>query len=215
MALKKVIQPDYREGVDRKLLKILRDRFLLVNQRRLDRTQEALPTRHQSTLGLLPLFFQVNHPLLPGYSAQDTPRGVANYEPDKALLQSAQRFSRTFKYKIEKRRQPDILALFMMGSVGTIAQSESSDIDIWLCYRPGLNEAEKKSLLRKAELVTGWADSTGLEVHFFLMDADHFRDYQQTSVDKESSGSAQHFLLLDEFFESFDAFFQLFHRGAE
>ena len=202
MGLKKVIEPDYREGVDRKLLKVLRDRFLLVNQRRLDRTQEALPTRHQTTLDLLPLFFQVNHPLLPGYSARDTPRGVANYEPNKTLLQSAQRFSRTFKYKTEKRRQPDILSLFMMGSVGTIAQSESSDIDIWLCHRPGLNETEKKSLLHKAELITEWADSTGLEVHFFLMDADHFRHYQQTSVDKESSGSAQHFLLLDEFYRT-------------
>lgn len=202
MALKKVIQPDYRDGVDRKLLKILRDRFLLVNQRRLSRTQLALPIRHETTLDLLPLFFQVNHPLLPGYSARDTPRGVANYEPDKALLKSAQRFSRTFKYKSESRRQPDILSLFMMGSVGTIAQSENSDIDIWLCHRPGLNETEKKSLLHKADLITEWADSAGLEVHFFLMDADHFRTSKQTRVDKESSGSAQHFLLLDEFYRT-------------
>ncbi len=202
MSLKKIIQPDYRDGVDRKLLKVLRDRFLLVNKRRLDRTQEALPTRHQTTLDLLPLFFQVNHPLLPGYSARDTPRGVANYEPDKTLLKSAQRFSRTFKYKTEKRRQPDILSLFMMGSVGTIAQSESSDIDIWLCHRPGLSEVEKKSLLKKAELITEWADTAGLEIHFFLMDADHFRHYKQTGVDKESSGSAQHFLLLDEFYRT-------------
>ena len=202
MALKKVIQPDYREGVDRKLLKVLRDRFLLVNQRRLDRTQEALPTRHQATLDLLPLFFQVNHPLLPGYSARDTPRGLANYEPDKVLLKSAQRFSRTFKYKAEKRRQPDILSLFMMGSVGTIAQSESSDIDIWLCHRSGLTDIEKKSLLSKAELITAWADSAGLEIHFFLMDANHFRHYKHAGVDKESSGSAQHFLLLDEFYRT-------------
>lgn len=202
MGLKKVIAPDYREGVDRKQLKLIRDRFLLVNQRRLERTQQALPTRHQTTLDLLPLFFQVNHPLLPGYISHQTPRGVANYMPDKTVLQTAQRYSRTFRYKEEKRLQPDILSLFMMGSIGTIAQSESSDIDIWLCHRSGLTVEERAALLRKAELVTEWADSVGLEIHFFLMDADHFRHQQQSSVDKESSGSAQHFLLLDEFYRT-------------
>ena len=202
MGLKKVIQPDYREGVDRKQLNILRDRFLLINQRRLERTQQALPLRHQTTLDLLPLFFQVNHPLLPGYVSRDTPRGVANYTPDKLVLQVAQRFSKTFKYKSEKRLKPDILSLFMMGSIGTIAQSESSDIDIWLCHRSGLSKGQLALLQRKADLITEWADAGGLEVHFFLMDANHFKQRQTGGVDKESSGSAQHFLLLDEFYRT-------------
>ncbi len=202
MGLKKVIQPDYREGVDRKQLNILRDRFLLINQRRLERTQQALSLRHQATLDLLPLFFQVNHPLLPGYVSRDTPRGVANYVPEKLVFQAAQRFSKTFKYKPEKRLKPDILSLFMMGSIGTIAQSESSDIDIWLCHRSGLSNDQLALLQRKADLITEWADAGGLEVHFFLMDANHFRQRQTGGVDKESSGSAQHFLLLDEFYRT-------------
>ncbi|UZE96457.1 class I adenylate cyclase [Alkalimarinus alittae] len=202
MGLKKVIQPDYREGVDRKLLNIIRDRFLLINQRRLERTQQALPLRHQATLDLLPLFFQVNHPLLPGYVSRDTPRSVANYVPDKLILRAAQGFSKTFKYKAEKRLRPDILSLFMMGSIGTIAQSEGSDIDIWLCHRSGLNKNEFALLRRKADLITEWADELGLEIHFFLMDANHFRQRQLGGVDKESSGSAQHFLLLDEFYRT-------------
>lgn len=202
MGLKKVIQPDYREGVDRKQLNTVRDRFLLVNQRRLERTQQALPLRHQSTLDQLPLLFQVNHPLLPGYVSRDTPRGVANYTPDKQTLRDAQRFSKTFKYKPEKRLRPDILSIFMMGSIGSIAQSEVSDIDIWLCHRPELSADELTLIQRKADLITEWADTAGLEIHFFLMDANHFRDQKQGGVDKESSGSAQHYLLLDEFYRT-------------
>ncbi|WP_250655662.1 class I adenylate cyclase [Alkalimarinus coralli] len=202
MGLKKVIQPDYREGVDRKQLNILRDRFLKVNQSRLERTQQALPLRHQTTLDLLALFFQVNHPLLPGYVSRDTPRGVANYVPDKRVLQAARRFSKTFKYKSEKRLRPDIVSLFMMGSIGTIAQSEVSDIDIWLCHRSGLGEDALRLLQRKADLITEWADAAGLEIHFFLMDSNHFRHRKVAAVDKESSGSAQHFLLLDEFYRT-------------
>lgn len=203
MAVPQQIQPAYREGVDRKQLKQIRDRFLALNQTRIARTVEGLPTRHRDTLGLIPLFFHVNHPLLPGYASANAPYGVANYAPEKDILTIAQRFSRTFRFKSEKRRKPDILSLFLMGSTGTIAHSEKSDLDFWLCYRPDLNREALALLRQKADAVSAWAEENGLEVHFFLMNADRFRKgLPQSAVDKESSGTAQHFLLLDEFYRT-------------
>lgn len=67
------IRPDLDQGIDRKELSKLRARFLKINQGRLDRAMEGLSTRQQQVLTLLPLFFHVNHPLLPGYVSGATP----------------------------------------------------------------------------------------------------------------------------------------------
>ena len=73
------IRPDLDEGIDRKVLSQLRARFLKLNEGRLGRALEGLSTRQQSVLTLLPLFFHVNHPLLPGYVSSSTPAGLSNF----------------------------------------------------------------------------------------------------------------------------------------
>lgn len=93
------IRPDLDEGIDRKVLSQLRTRFLKLNAGRLGRALEGLSTRQQGVLTLLPLFFHVNHPLLPGYVSGSTPAGLSNYEPDATTLAEAQRLTRSFSYK--------------------------------------------------------------------------------------------------------------------
>jgi adenylate cyclase class 1 len=90
------IRPDLDEGIDRKVLAQLRSRFLALSKSRLARAYEGLSTRQQSVLSLLPLFFHVNHPLLPGYVSGSTPAGVSYYEPDAQALAEAQRLTRSF-----------------------------------------------------------------------------------------------------------------------
>ncbi len=67
MSRNQEIRPDIDDGIDRKVLAQLRARFLKVNSGRLARAMQALSTRQQLVLKLLPLLFHVNHPLLPGY----------------------------------------------------------------------------------------------------------------------------------------------------
>ncbi|MGH8486166.1 MAG: hypothetical protein ACRESP_17365, partial [Pseudomonas sp.] len=80
------IRPDLDEGIDRKVLSQLRTRFLTLNHGRLERAMEGLSSRQQLVLTLLPLFFHVNHPLLPGYVSGTTPAGISHFEPDPRLL---------------------------------------------------------------------------------------------------------------------------------
>ena len=87
------IRPDIDDGIDRKVLTQLRARFLQINQGRLQRAMEALSTRQQLVLKLLPLLLHVNHPLLPGYVSGATPAGLSNYEPDPQALAEAQRLT--------------------------------------------------------------------------------------------------------------------------
>lgn len=200
---KRIIKVDYSDGVDRKLLRQIRDRFLLVNQRRLDRTYESLASRQADILRLLPLLYQVNHPLLPGYVSREAPYGVSGYVADKTVLSIAAGFSRTFRFKQDRRHKPQIQSLFIMGSSGTLAHSEASDVDAWLCIDPSLNLEQEQILAAKARKIDDWANKEGLELHTFVMCAERFkRGHAAPAMDKESSGSAQHFLLLDEFYRT-------------
>jgi adenylate cyclase class 1 len=198
------IRPDLDEGIDRKVLSQLRNRFLTLNAGRLSRAMDGLSTRQQGVLTLLPLFFHVNHPLLPGYVSGSTPAGVSSYEPEAQVLSEAQRLTRSFSYKPRRGAQPDpIHGIFLMGSLGSLAQAEQSDMDVWICHEPGLSPEDIAELRRKCTALETWAATQGAEVHFFLIDPQRFaigdRDAQLSS---EDCGTTQHYLLLDEFYRT-------------
>jgi adenylate cyclase class 1 len=198
------IRPDLDEGIDRKVLTQLRARFLTLNSGRFSRAMQGLSTRQQSVLTLLPLFFHVNHPLLPGYVSGSTPAGVSQYEPSGLALAEAQRLTRSFSYKTRRANAPEsIHGLFLMGSLGTLAQAEQSDMDVWVCHEPGLSVEAIEELRKKCQALEAWADSQGAEAHFFLIDPQRFvlgeRDAQLSS---EDCGTTQHYLLLDEFYRT-------------
>ncbi len=203
LAKNKPLVPNFQEGVDRKLLKAVVSRFLALNEVRMQRTRLALGARQEVVLDILPLLFHVNHPLLPGFVSRNCPHKVSQYEPEQGVISAALRHSKTFKYKREPRYTPDIQSIFLMGSTGSIAQREGSDLDIWLCVREGLSSPERIELEKKCQLISDWADSRGLEVHFFIMSASEFRAGRAAATaDEEDCGTAQHFLLLDEFYRT-------------
>ncbi|ALI01197.1 class I adenylate cyclase [Pseudomonas sp. FW306-02-F02-AA] len=198
------IRPDLDEGIDRKVLSQLRARFLKLNDGRLARAMEGLSPRQQGVLTLLPLFFHVNHPLLPGYVSGSTPAGLSNFEPDATALAEAQRLTRSFSYKPRHGNPPrPIQGLFLMGSLGTLAQADQSDMDVWVCHAPDLSESELAELRKKCQLLEIWAASQGAEAHFFLIDPQRFvRGERDTQLSSDDCGTTQHYLLLDEFYRT-------------
>lgn len=194
---------DFDEGIDRKTLKKLRGRFEQVNRQRLQRALQGLGPRQSLVLELLPLIFHLNHPALPGYLDTRCPQGLALYTPDRDVLDAAQRFSRSFHWRSQGAPRPDLDSLFVMGSPGTIAQTGRSDLDVWLCHRRDLTAPAIALLLRKAEALERWAADFGVELHIFVLSADGFRGGRlDQRVDDENCGSAQHYLLLDEFYRT-------------
>ncbi len=180
----------------------LKKRFMTLNRDRLLRTRDDLRPRQQDVLDMLPLLFHSNHPAFPGYVSKTTPVGISDYSPSQKTLDAGKRLVRSFEHKRRALLQFDIYSIFLMGSSGTIAYTSKSDFDIWLCHRPDLNTIQLAELQQKTTLIEQWADSMDLEVHFFLMNADTFRHGQDTALSVESSGSAQHHLLLEEFYRT-------------
>lgn len=190
------------EGIDRKALKLIKQRFLQVNAARLARAKSALEPRQQVFVDLLPLLFHVNHPLLPGYSSHQTPCGVSDYTPSRLDIERAQRLTRSFVYHREPHLKRRIHSLFLMGSCGTVAQSDSSDLDVWVCHQGELSPEEALLLRQKCDDISKWATTINLETHFFLMEGEKFRLGQREGITSEDCGSTQHYLLLDEFYRT-------------
>lgn len=177
-------------------------RFQMINAERLTRAKSTLRSNQRDFIEVLPLLFHINHPALTGYVGPDTPCGMANFVSDGQALAAAKRLTKLGNVRLGMMHNFDIQALFLMGSSGTLAHSTKSDFDIWVCHRSDLTAMQLRELREKCEQIERWADQFNLEVHFFLMDPKKFRSGKVVDLSSESSGTAQHHLLLDEFYRT-------------
>lgn len=198
------IRPDLAQGIDRKVLATLRARFLQLSQGRLWRAREGLSSRQQRVLTLLPLLLHINHPRLPGYVSGTTPAGIAGFEPDLGALVEAQRLTRAFTYRPQRDDAPrPLLGLYLIGSLGTLAQAEQSDMDVWVCHRTDLDGDALAELRRKCQALEDWAATQGADAHLFLIDSAGFARGERTgTLSSDDCGHTQHYLLLDEFYRT-------------
>lgn len=192
----------FSQGIGRRELELVRRRFLALHRDRLERILADLRPAQQDFLRLLPLLCHINHPLLPGFVGTEAPAGIPGFQPDSSQLEITRKYWRTFQYQPRALREFSIYALYLMGSVGTVGHSRSSDLDIWLCHRPRLSEEQIATLAAKAKRLEQWAGELGLEAHVFLMDVEEFRQGKLSGLSGDSSGSTQHSLLLEEFYRT-------------
>lgn len=198
------IRPVIEDGIDRKDLSRIRERFLRLNRTRLERAEQSLSARQQQVLRLLPLLLHVNHPLLPGYVSSATPAGLQGYQPEPGLIQEAQGLARSFVYRQRTGYGSSSLhSLFLMGSVGSIGHGNLSDMDFWLCHAACLERAALDALRRKCDALQQWAASLGCQLHIFLVNPEQFvSGMRDTVLTSDDCGTAQHYLLLDEFYRT-------------
>lgn len=180
----------------------VRSRFITLNSKRIERTQALLRPKQKVFLEILPLLFHINNRALPGYVGMDTPCGVSAYALDDHTAKTARKTWPSFDEKKQAQFHCCIESIFVMGSAGSVAFSKKSDLDFWLCHRGDIPADKLELLQKKATDIEKWAETLGIEAHFFLMNADEFRAGHSSIVSSESSGSAQHRLLLDEFYRT-------------
>ncbi len=177
-------------------------RFMALNRARLVRANACLNQKQQSFLGILPLLFHTNHPAFPGFISKSTPKGISDYSPTKKTLDIAKNLARSFDYKKRALSHYEIHSLFLMGSSGTVAYSKKSDFDIWICHSSEIKAEKLDELQKKAKTLEEWAITFDLDVHFFLVEPQAFRQGRIEQLSSESSGSAQYHLLLEEFYRT-------------
>jgi adenylate cyclase class 1 len=193
---------NFSDGIGRKELQLVRRRFRGIQRERLRRIEAGLSAPQQDFVNILPLLFHINHPVLPGFIGSDTPCAIPDYSPSQAVLRTARKLGRSFSYKKRARRNYNIHGLYLMGSIGSIAHTTGSDFDVWLCHDKQLKPPQLQALKEKARRLEKWAEDLKLEVHIFLIDVDAFRRGDREAISRESSGSTQKQLLLEEFYRT-------------
>ena len=190
------------DEIDQKQLKQTRDAFLRLSQTRFNRMESSLSPMQADYLKLIPLLFHVNHPMLPGYVDSFTPCGLPNYTPTPVEKSIAKTVSQSFVYKSRAHLSYKISSLFLMGSMGTLGQSNSSDIDLWVCLAEPLEEKLQTKLENKAEKIKLWFATVGIELNYYFVNQDDFSGNRAKKLETDSCGSTQKFLLLDEFYRT-------------
>ncbi len=152
----------------------------------------------QFVFSVLPALLHYNIPELPTY-VENAPKGIFNF----TLSSTQKAHLSTYFPLVEENKSIAFDGLYVMGSIGSITQTRLSDLDLWLCHSQIFTKEEHQLLQKKLVLVQKWAKQQGIDVNFYLMNPNTFKDKQYSSdVSEEHNGSAQHFFLLDEFYRS-------------
>lgn len=155
---------------------------------------------------LVSLLLHYNHPNLPGY-VEASPAGVYDFKlSDYQQKYLSGIFPNTDFSQIDRfsdRTFDAINGVYVMGSISSVCQTTSSDLDIWVCHREDLTQRERNKLRQKTQMLQSWAKQFEIEINLFLMEPERFRSFRYAdALTAENSGSAQYMLLLDEFYRS-------------
>lgn len=136
-------------------------------------------------------------------NSEQAPSGIYDFEADNAQVAS---FVKTFPNEeiIEPPPGRFIHSLALVGSIGTVGQTKTSDFDyVVFISKKEIDDAGLMALRRKLGAIEKWAmDSLGMELHFFISDWEEFRDDRFGETDKENVGSALGKLFKDEFYRT-------------
>ncbi|MGE4296782.1 MAG: class I adenylate cyclase [Desulfovibrionaceae bacterium] len=129
---------------------------------------------------------------------------VHGYEPGYSLLDSGRSHLPGFSLAPPPTSGPRVEAIYTIGSVGSIAMTDASDLDYWVCVHPDDATPDVLAQLQdKLVRISQWADTVfDLETTFFVMNMEAVRRNDFGFSDKESSGSAQALLLKEEFYRT-------------
>jgi len=176
-----------------------------LNTLRLQRVQLTLPEHQYQLFLLIPYLLQMNHNQIPGYSDPATPSGICGFSFNAAIKHACQ--IADIEYFPLISEQPYAFeGVYAMGSSSSFGQNLNSDVDIWLVYHSSLNAADLKLITHKTTRLTAWFAQFDFEVNFYLIHPNQFQEcslYDNCQpLGEEHSGSAQHWLLLEEFYRT-------------
>jgi adenylate cyclase, class 1 len=155
---------------------------------------------------IIPVLLTLNEVDLPGYvSGGDTGCGVYGVGSSYHLKRVISDYfpeakKRNIPYQHYLVRRSLIESLFVLGSIGTVGQTERSDFDYWVCVDYSFHPREViEKLEEKTRLLAYWCRSTfNMDVHFFVLDLKKIRRNDFGKVDEESAGSSQKMFLKEE-----------------
>lgn len=177
--------------------------WLRANRRRKDWCRAKLDDKAADVLIMLPALIEA--PFMPDGVTHAPGCVITSHTP---TYSSRRMLEETLGIRGSATRQQDssirIEAFYSIGSIGSIAQTKRSDIDMWLCWdEKSIPQEDVFSFKEKLAAIEKWGEEThDLELHFFVMDLEKVRNNDFGFSDSESVGSSQALLLKEEFYRT-------------
>jgi adenylate cyclase, class 1 len=180
--------------------------FLNYNRLRCQYAYDLDPEKASVVFEIIPVLLTINEVDLPGYvSGGDSGCGLYGVGSSYQLSQVIEDYfpetkRRNIQYQGYLIKRPLVESLFLLGSVGTVAQTFDSDFDFWVCVdKRRCSRRSVQALEEKTNQIAYWCQSAfGMDVHFFILDPEQVRLNDFGKVDEESSGSSQRKFLKEE-----------------
>jgi adenylate cyclase, class 1 len=181
-----------------------RQLFLRYNQFRIHRILETLSPTDRLVFTLIPRLLHINQKGLPGYVQGDAPCGIYNLNINPECQMAAERLFPKTIMRGGENHSPFIDTVLLMGSTGSMAQSQKSDLDFTLLVDKHSVSPERLDLFdKKLKLIEEWTWNTfNLEIHFFNNDILDVKNNIFGESDSESTGSALAKLLKEEMYRT-------------
>jgi len=181
-----------------------RQLFLRYNQFKIHRILETLSPADRLGFTIIPRLLHINQKGLPGYIQDDVPSGIYNFKINQECQLAAERLFPKIIMRGGENHSSFIKTVLLIGSTGSMAQSQKSDLDFTLLVDKNSVSPEKLDLFdRKLKLIEEWTwNSFNLEIHLFNNDILDVKNNIFGESDSESTGSAQAKLLKEEMYRT-------------
>lgn len=178
--------------------------FLRYNQFKLDRINEILSFTDRRIFTLIPRLLHTHQEGLPGYLPGKVPQGVHSFTVNHECQFTGEELFPETIIRRQEYVKPFIESIMLMGSVGSVAHTQKSDLDYTLLVRKKTVSPQELDLFtQKLRLIENWVwDNYKLEIHFFVNDIEEVQQNIFGESDSESTGSALAKLLKEEMFRT-------------
>ena len=175
------------------------------------RMREALRYLSDAKLEIfiqIPFLIHINQPQLPGYvSEQPEACGIYNFKRSgfyRAVCRE-QGMPPDMPDTALQIKDPCVLGLYHIGSLGTFTQSAQSDFDYWVIIdRTGFTEQRYYNLEKKLNHIVKFArESFDQEVTFFIMDQEDIQKDCYAGFEAPETMIAPKLFLKEEFYRTF------------
>lgn len=147
---------------------------------------QALANEQQLVIQLLPLLLHTNHPDLPGFTGDECPAGIVDYQTDTLALKAANRLHRGFNYRRKAQRRYAFHGLYCLPDGSALNPRNISTLTVWLVYQADLSADAITLLTEKLDLITRWAQSMGLQLNMTAVSQAALRKHPSVQPQLES-----------------------------